>query len=173
MLQVKTTLIQMLLFMLLMVITYIMSSKMYSKLIRACVLEWKVSLILPLSECEPAAVSLLSVVLPASHGRSCSDSGWRTLSPAGLEEHTGQSCETAHTLWKRIMAIDDLLRAGQDKNRGVNNWGGFANLHDWPGDNNQHIKSLIVSVREYVNITAQTVLLNKRLAVRRVFLWGA
>lgn len=49
----------------------------------------------------------------------------------------------------------------------------FANLHYWPGDNNQHIKSLIGSGREYVNVTAQTVLLNKRLAGRRVFLWGA
>lgn len=49
----------------------------------------------------------------------------------------------------------------------------FANLHYWPGDNNQHIKSLIGFGREYVNVTVQTVLLNKRLAVRRVFFWSA
>lgn len=48
----------------------------------------------------------------------------------------------------------------------------FANLHYWPGDNNQHIKSLIGLGREYVNVTAQTVLLTKRLAVRKVFVWG-
>ena len=145
-----------------------------SSTIRAWVHEWRLSRVLPPWGCVPASVSLLSVSLPASHGRSCFDSGWRTPSPAGLqEEHKGHRCETAHILWKRIMAIDDLLRARQDKNRALNDWGGFANLHYWPGDNNRHIKSLIGSGREYVNVTAQTVLLNKRLAGRRVLLWGA
>lgn len=46
----------------------------------------------------------------------------------------------------------------------------FANLYYWPGDNNQHIKSLIGLGRGYVNVTTQTGLLNKRLAVREVFL---
>lgn len=67
------------------------------------------------------------------------------------------------TFWEQ-----DKIRTG-----GLNDWGGFANLHYWPGDNNRHIKSLIGSRREYVNVTAQAVLLNKRLAVRRIFLWGA
>lgn len=45
----------------------------------------------------------------------------------------------------------------------------FANRHYWPGDNNQHIKSLIGLGREYVNVTTQAMLLNKRLEVRIVF----
>lgn len=46
----------------------------------------------------------------------------------------------------------------------------FANIHYWPGDNNQDIKSLIGLGREYVNVTSQTVLVNKRLAVRSLSL---
>lgn len=83
--------------------------------------------ILPLWDCAPASVDLLCAFLPASHGRSCFDSGGRTLSLAGLEEHKGQRCETAaRILWKRIMAIDDLLRARQDKSCVQNDWGDFC-----------------------------------------------
>ncbi len=49
----------------------------------------------------------------------------------------------------------------------------FANLYYWPGDNNQHIKSLIGLGRDCVNVTAQTVLLNNRLAVKRDSFWGS
>lgn len=126
----------------------------------------------------PASVNPLSVSLPASHGRSCSDSGGRTLSPEGLEEHKGQRLRGgSHTVKKRIMAIDDLLRAKQDKSNCRDNWGDFffffcANLHYWPGDDNRHIKCLIGLGRENVNVTGQIWRLNKRWSVRRVFLWG-
>lgn len=54
----------------------------------------------------PASRDLPSVARPAWRGGSCSDSGGRTLSPAGLEEHKGQRHKTSHT-WNRITAMGD------------------------------------------------------------------
>lgn len=97
--------------------------------------------LLPLWDFVPASVNLLSASQPASHGRSCSDSGGRTLSPAGLGvcvrgDTKGQRCK-ASSCAKRIMAIDDLLRARQDKSQVSNGRGDFSRLISiiGPGDN--------------------------------------
>lgn len=71
--------------------------------------------LLPPWDCVPASVNLLSVFLPASHGRSCFDSGGRTLSPAGLEGHKGQRCKTSNCekgLWQSMTFWEqDKIRA--------------------------------------------------------------
>lgn len=71
--------------------------------------------LLPLWDCVPASVNPLSVSLPASRGRSCFDSGGRTLSPAGLEGHKGQRCKTSNCekgLWQSMTFWErDKIRA--------------------------------------------------------------
>lgn len=71
--------------------------------------------LLPPWDCVPASVNLLSVFQPASHGRSCFDSGGRTLSPAGLEGHKGQRCKTSDCekgLWQSMTFWEqDKIRA--------------------------------------------------------------
>lgn len=71
--------------------------------------------LLPLWDRVPASVNPPSVSLPASHGRSCFDSGGRTLSPAGLEGHKGQRCKTSNCekgLWQSMTFWErDKIRA--------------------------------------------------------------